>query len=158
MPATTASPTTSTSITTMSRTPSARRPAPGPPFGVALLTLRLVDSSRTIRLPAGRVEPRPLITILRYPVRAHCPCPLIVFGHGFAVTPAPYAALLRAWTRAGYVVAAPIFPLGNADAPGGPNESDLVNQPGDMSFIITRLSSVFPRLIDRHRVAVAGQS
>ena len=57
MPATTASPTTSTSITTMSRTPSARRPAPGPPFGVALLTLRLVDSSRTIRLPAGRVDP-----------------------------------------------------------------------------------------------------
>ena len=67
------------------------------------------------------------------------PFPLIVFGHGFAVTPAPYAALLRAWARAGYVVAAPVFPLGNANAPGGPNERDLVNQPRDMSFVITRI-------------------
>ena len=63
----------------------------------------------------------------------------MVFGHGFSVTPAPYARLLQAWARAGYVVAAPVFPLENANAPGGPNESDLVNQPRDMSVVITRL-------------------
>jgi hypothetical protein len=61
----------------------------------------------------------------------------VIFGHGFAVTPGIYTPLLQYWARAGYVVAAPIFPLGNANAPGGPNESDLVNQPRDMSFVIT---------------------
>jgi hypothetical protein len=41
--------------------------------------------------------------------------------------PATYASLLLAWARAGYVVAAPVFPLTNASAPGGANESDLVS-------------------------------
>jgi hypothetical protein len=50
-------------------------------------------------------------------------------------TPPP----LRAWARGGYVVAALIFPLENARAPGGPNEADLVNQPRDMSFVISRM-------------------
>jgi predicted dienelactone hydrolase len=91
--------------------------------------------------------------------------PLIVFGHGFAVTPAPYAALLRAWARAGYIVAAPVFPLGNANAPGGPNESDIVNQPGDMSAVISHLLAAgrsrtgpFHGVINPHEIAVAGQS
>jgi dienelactone hydrolase len=90
---------------------------------------------------------------------------MIVFGHGFAVTPAPYAALLRAWARAGYVVAAPVFPLGNANAPGGPDERDLVNQPRDMSFVITGLeadaaagSGFLAGRIDPRRIAVSGQS
>jgi predicted dienelactone hydrolase len=99
---------------------------------------RFVDDSRTIRLPDGRRVPRSLETVVRYPA-AGGSYPLIVFGHGFALTPARYAGLLRAWTEAGYVVAAPVFPLGNAAAPGGPNESDLINQPKDMSFVISRL-------------------
>jgi fermentation-respiration switch protein FrsA (DUF1100 family) len=88
-----------------------------------------------------------------------------VFGHGFAVTPAPYAQLLRAWARAGYIVAAPIFPLENANAPGGPDESDLVHQPRDMSFVIDSLltlaanrSSFLSRLIASGKIAVTGQS
>lgn len=93
------------------------------------------------------------------------PFPLIVFGHGFASTPATYARLLRAWAAAGYVVAAPVFPLGNANAPGGPDEQDIVNQPGDMSFAITRLlalsgdsASPLYGVVDPARIAVAGQS
>jgi dienelactone hydrolase len=120
--------------------------------------LTLVDRSRAIRLPSGSSEPRVLRTLLRYPLGAGCPCPLVVFGHGFAVTPAPYAALLRSWVRAGFVVAAPVFPIENADAPGGPNEADLVNQPRDISFVITQLTARYPRLIDPRRVAAAGQS
>jgi dienelactone hydrolase len=120
--------------------------------------LTLVDHSRQVTLPSGARVPRTLVTVLRYPLGAPCPCPLVVFGHGFAVTPAPYAQLLRAWARAGYVVAAPVFPLGNARAPGGPDESDLINQPGDMSFVITRLTAGHERLVDPRRIAVAGQS
>jgi dienelactone hydrolase len=130
------------------------RPKPHAPYAVAERTVTLVDAARGRRL----------VTIVRYP-KAPGPFPLIVFGHGFAVTPSPYAALLRAWARAGYVVAAPVFPLGNANAPGGPNEQDLVNQPKDMSFVITSLvadsaarSGFLSHLVNPRRIAVSGQS
>jgi pimeloyl-ACP methyl ester carboxylesterase len=137
-------------------------PSPGQGFGVRLF--RFVDRSRTIRLPNGKRVPRSLETIVRYPATGG-PDPLIVFGHGFALTPAPYNGLLRAWTRAGYVVAAPWFPLENRDAPGGPNESDLVNQPRDVTFLISRLlalnvrpSGVLEGRINPSQIAVAGHS
>ncbi len=88
-----------------------------------------------------------------------------MFGHGLNATPGVYAPLLQAWARAGYVVAAPIFPLSNADAPGGANEADIVNQPADMSFVMTRILAaaaadhgILSGLVDPHEVAVAGQS
>jgi dienelactone hydrolase len=123
-----------------------------------------VDHSRTITLPDGRRAPRRLETVVRYPEvgGSH---PLIVFAHGFTLTPARYKDLLEAWAAAGYVVAAPVFPLTNANAPGGPNEADLVNQPRDMTLVITRLltlnarpGSVLDGKIDASRIAVAGQS
>jgi fermentation-respiration switch protein FrsA (DUF1100 family) len=129
--------------------------------------LRFVDRSRTIKLPHGKREPRPVTTDIWYPPArdGSGPFPLVVFGHGFASTPATYVRLLRAWARAGYVVAAPIFPLGNANAPGGPDEQDIVNQPADMSFVVTRLialsgngSSSLYGLVDSTRIAFAGQS
>ena len=99
------------------------------------------------------------------PQRAAEPFPLVVFGHGFTLTPAPYSRLLEAWARAGFVVAAPRFPLENAQAPGGPDESDLINQPADMSFVISKLLSASSRpggqlqgLIDPQRIAVSGHS
>lgn len=129
--------------------------------------LRLVDRSRAIRLPNGRRVSRPVTTYLWYPPSADnvTPRPLVVFGHGFATTPFRYRRLLRAWAAAGYLVAAPVFPLGNAHAPGGPDESDIVNQPRDLSFVISRLlaasespTSPLHGLVDRGRIAVAGQS
>jgi fermentation-respiration switch protein FrsA (DUF1100 family) len=133
-----------------------------------------------VTLPNGRSVPRSLTTIIRYPAlghpsrharpgaapaRAAGPFPLIVFAHGYAVTPSTYDRLLQAWARAGYVVAAPIFPLTNANAPGGPNESDLVNQPRDMSFVISRMlirsagrGRLLSGMIDPHEIAVSGQS
>ncbi len=149
-------------------------------FAVGLRVLRLVDTSRTIELPNGSSEPRTLVTEVRYPAlgapdrtdllnapaaRADGPFPLVIFGHGFAVTPALYARLLQSWARAGYVVAAPVFPLENADAPGGPDESDLVNQPADMRFVISQMLALssasagpLAGLLDPARIAVAGQS
>lgn len=129
--------------------------------------LHLVDTSREIRLPSGRRIPRPVTTYLWYPpdVAATSPRPLVVFGHGFATTPFRYERLLRAWAAAGYLVAAPLFPLGNANAPGGPDENDIVNQPRDLSFVISRLlaasaspASPLHGLVDPTRIAVAGQS
>ena len=153
---------------------------PRPPFAVGLRIVRLVDHSRHIRLPSGASVPRGLVTYVRYPAlgppsakerrnappqRAAEPFPLVVFGHGFELTPAPYSRLLEAWARAGFVVAAPRFPLENAHAPGGPDESDLINQPADMSFVISKLLSASSRpggqlqgLIDPQRIAVSGHS
>jgi dienelactone hydrolase len=142
--------------------------------------MRIVDGTRSIRLPSGETVPRTLETYVRYPAlasatdsdrpnapaaRAAGPFPLVVFGHGFAVTPALYASMLRAWVRAGYVVAAPVFPLANAHAPGGPDESDLPNQPADLRLVISRLlaagnasSGPLSGLINERQIAVAGQS
>jgi fermentation-respiration switch protein FrsA (DUF1100 family) len=128
---------------------------------VRLRILRLVDTSRRAHFRNGTSGPRVLITSVRYPTRGQAPFPLIVFAHGFAVTPEIYSRLLDAWTLAGYVVAAPVFPVENADAPGGPDESDLPNQPGDMSFVVSRLTgpaSPLHGLIDPRRIAFAGQS
>jgi pimeloyl-ACP methyl ester carboxylesterase len=131
---------------------------------VEIHVFHFVDTSRTIRLPNGRSIPRPLETVVRYPTTPgrH---PLIVFGHGFTLTPSDYSQLLNAWAIAGYVVAAPVFPLGNANAPGGPNESDIINQPRDMSVVITKLLALnartggaFAGKIDPSKIAVAGHS
>jgi dienelactone hydrolase len=151
-----------------------------PAAAVGLRVLRLVEETSSISLPGGRSAPRTLVTYVRYPAlaaagkldainappaRAAGPLPLIVFGHGFAVTPSIYARLLQSWARAGYVVAAPLFPLERAGAPGGPDESDLINQPADMSFVISRLlaasaagSGPLSGLLDPARIAVSGQS
>lgn len=139
------------------------RPTAGAPVG--LRVFRFVDHGRLAVFRDGARRPRTLVTYVRYPRSGTRPFPLIVFGHGFAVLPGLYAKLLDAWTRAGYVVASPVFPVENAHAPGGPDESDLSNQPGDMSFVISRLLAAtadaggpLHGLIDPARVAVAGQS
>ena len=145
-------------------------------YAVGVKVLVLIDRSRSVVL-SGRSGPRVLVTDVWYPAAAAAdrpgaplasadrPFPLIVFGHGFTQTPAPYAALLRSWAAAGYVVAAPVFPLENAAAPGGPDETDLVHQPADVSFVITRLLGLSARRagfwsqsIDARRIAVAGHS
>lgn len=136
---------------------------------VRALKLRLVDRRRAVARPGGTSDVRRLTTTVRYPEAAdgarRGPYPLIVFAHGFAQLPSRYAPLLRTWTRAGYVVAAPEFPGESARAPGGPNRADLVNQPADMRFAITMLlrasaagDGPLSGLIDRRRIAVAGHS
>jgi dienelactone hydrolase len=151
-----------------------------PPFAVGKIVVRYTDPTRFVRYPGQSPQPRPIVTVIRYPAvgdpsgvdlrsavpaMSSGPFPLIVFGHGFNVTPAIYARLLQAWVRAGYVVAAPIFPLSNANAPGGADESDIVNQPADMSFVITRMLAagraphgILSRLLEPHEIAVSGQS
>jgi fermentation-respiration switch protein FrsA (DUF1100 family) len=130
------------------------------------------DPSRTVTLPSGQVVPRLVRTIVLYPRLASTgpgapirrSFPLIVFGHGFALSPQPYHLLLDRWARAGYVVAAPIFPLENARALGGPNEHDLANEPGDFRLVIDGMlklsaaSGPLARLVSAHEIAVAGHS
>lgn len=122
-----------------------------------VVEFHFVDASRTAHFANGHVASRRLNTYVRIPA-GRGPFPLVVFGHGFASTPARYGVLLDAWARAGYIVAAPLFPVENANAPGGPDERDIVNQPGDMSFVITRLLQMPSLHIAPGEIAVAGQS
>jgi predicted dienelactone hydrolase len=150
-----------------SASPAAPAPArPHRPFAVAFRRIVVVDRPRTVRRRDGRVVPRTLVTDVRYPAAAvGRPYPLVVFGHGFDLLPSTYARLMDAWARAGYVVAAPAFPLERANAPGGPDESDLSNQPADVSCVITRLLRLSAArrgplrgLIDPHAIAAGGHS
>jgi fermentation-respiration switch protein FrsA (DUF1100 family) len=132
-----------------------------PDGGVRVRVLRFVDRSRAAHFSDGTSGPRVLITQVRVPANASGRLPLVVFAHGFALTPDDYARLLAAWTSAGYVVAAPVFPVENADARGGPSQRDLVNEPRDLSFVLSRLvarDSPVRNLIDVRHVAFAGQS
>jgi dienelactone hydrolase len=159
---------------------STATPRSGRPFAVGLRTLRVVDDSRRVRQRDGRVVARTLVTEVRYPAlgtpsagdahgapaaRTGGPFPLVVFGHGFGLLPSTYTLLLRAWARAGFVVAAPAFPLQRGTAPGGPVESDIVNQPADVRFLISALlrDSAAGRgplhgLLDPREIAVGGHS
>ena len=93
------------------------------------------------------------------------PLPLIAFGPGFMQCGKPYSRLLRAWASAGYVVEVVNFPLSDCHA-AAPTEADMVNQPADMTYAITRLlrlraSSRGPLRalrVSPHQIGVAGQS
>ena len=87
---------------------------------VARRVFRFADHTRLVHFRNGTTASRVLVTYVRYPRNGDGgPYPLVVFGHGFAATPGLYAPLLDAWAKAGYVVAAPLFPAENANAPGG---------------------------------------
>ena len=136
--------------------------------GIGKMVVALTDRRRRIRHRDGTVEPRRLVTILRYPTRSlpvARPLPLVVFAHGFDLTPQSYRSLLHTWTAAGFVTAAPVMPGESATAPGGPDRADLVNEPADLRFVIDRLLAASRRptsplhgLIDPRRIAVAGHS
>src|SRR5205807_9144671 len=107
-------------------------------------------------------EPGPAPRPSAPPVTGVGPFPLVLFAPGSGGAPAEFRALLGSWAEAGYVVAAPEFPLTGAHAPGGSVVADYVNQPGDVSFVIDRLLRAPPveltGLVDGGRVGLAGHS
>jgi predicted dienelactone hydrolase len=151
------------------------------PFAVGYHEYEFVDTSRPT--PANGDVPakstRTLLTRVYYPADGGAsdtevldatklagagPFPLIVFSHGLGAVAEVYRGLLHAWAQAGYVVAAPNFPLSNARAEGGPVAADYVNQPGDVSFVIDRMLDLgasggdFAGLIAAEHIGTAGQS
>jgi predicted dienelactone hydrolase len=91
--------------------------------------------------------------------------PLFVWAHGRDATVDYFDSLLRGWAARGYVVAAPTFPLTHLGTAGGSVFDDYVNQPADVSFVISRILALdgphgtqHPGLVDRHRIAVGGHS
>jgi alpha-beta hydrolase superfamily lysophospholipase len=165
--------------------PRAKAPAPKANFGpyaVGVRTETFVDSSRRTD-PSNGAPGKPsrtLRTLVLYPAQGEAsdrdvpdappaadagPFPLIEFSHGFTASGPAYTLLLRQFAAAGYVVAAPTFPLSSGGSPGGPNVNDYRNQPADVSFVISEMlrlnddaSSPLQGLIDPDNVAAAGHS
>jgi predicted dienelactone hydrolase len=88
-------------------------------------------------------------------------------AHGFGGLPEKFDAFAHTVAAAGFVVAAPAFPLTNDGAPGGHNAglSDYVHQPADLSYVLTQLlqaptnvTDALARSIDADHVAVLGHS
>ena len=113
------------------------------------------------------------MTQIRYPLArpaagrapARGPFPLLMFAPGFMQCGGPYSRLLHAWASAGYVVAVVNFPRTDCRAGAAAYEPDLVNQPADMTFVLSRLLALsrkprglFSGLLDGHQIAAAGQS
>jgi dienelactone hydrolase len=138
---------------------------------VARITLTLIDASRPTPVNGSYAGApvRTLETVVSYPTRgARAPegrLPLVVFATGYGGTATNYTGLYDHWVTAGYVVAAPGFPLSREDAPGGTTGADLASQAGDVAFVtseILRLTrtkgSRLHGLVNADRVALAGKS
>ena len=148
-----------------SSAPSERRdppPAGDQRLDVRATTVTLVDDSRTTPATAGAAErpTRELATHLYEPSGAG-PYPLIVFAHGLNGHPRKFTTLHRAWAAAGYIVAAPSFPVSNDLAPGGGDFIDTAQQPADMGFVLDRLladDTPLTAAVDRDRIGAGGLS
>lgn len=134
-------------------TTTAPVPTPAAPGGVGVRVLTLVDPSRTTgaRGSHGELPDRTLTVTVRYPdgtpagpdedpdAEPYGPAPLVVFAHGFDVSQATYAPLLHDLAAAGFVVAAPEFPLSSSTLPGAAVEGDEAEQARDVSFVVDQL-------------------
>jgi predicted dienelactone hydrolase len=86
--------------------------------------------------------------------------PLVVFAHGYQLGPGSYQHLIGVLASAGYVVAAPSFPLADASVAGGNlDRGDIPNQSADLSFVIDQvLSGPLAASVDASHMGAVGHS
>jgi dienelactone hydrolase len=124
---------------------------------------------------AGTAIPtRYLLMEIRYPLAgppskthrpAPGPLPMIVFAPGFMQCGLHYFDMLKYWATAGYVVAVVNFPKSDCKVGNAATESDMINQPYDVSYAITTLLAMskakhglFAGLLAPSKIGIAGQS
>jgi predicted dienelactone hydrolase len=150
---------------TIPATSTTSTPAPPPPptaargLPVATTTVRLVDRSRpTVSHGRQLAATRTLTTTVVAPTTGG-PYPLVLFAHGYQLGPAAYAHLIGVVAAAGYVVAAPSFPLADAAVGGAAiDRGDIPNQSGDLRFVADQLTGDVAGRIDGARVGALGHS
>jgi predicted dienelactone hydrolase len=158
-----------------------KAPRPAKTYGVGRTDITLVDPGR--RTPADRAtkapakDDRTLPTVILYPTDtatddasttdhpvAAGRFPLVVFSHGVTASGPAYVGLLKKVAAQGYIVALPTYPL-TSGAGGWSNLTQVQQQPGDVSFIITKLlaesasgKGLLAGHLDPNEVAAAGHS
>lgn len=145
---------------------SQARFTPGP-HRVVSEDFHAVDSGRDT--PANRGIPghagRDLKGTIWRPDALQAPGPLLVHSHGFTSTHLEALYLAKFLASHGYTVVAVDYPLTSYTTEGQPLVTDVVNQPGDVSFIIDTLlerndnpNDPLYGTIDPRRIAVSGIS
>ena len=148
-------------------------------YAVGMTSRTFVDSSRPTE---GVASNRTLLTAIYYPAQGpptgqtvqnappntkDGPYPLILFSHGLGARGVSYQDIIKTWVSAGYIVAAPDYPLSNQNAPGGAQFgraiADTKNQPADASFVINEVIQLDKQRkqlggIDVKRIGAAGHS
>lgn len=184
-----------TSYTTGGSTTSTTAAARPSAYEVGIETFDWVDHSRVTLNPADPGGPgtagRVLTTQIRYPTvrgsatgetpgaapaTADGPFPVVLFAHGYDLSPSYYEALLDAWVRAGFIVVSPVFPDENTatvNADGGPYSTegidaqyDVENEPGDLAYVLGQFDSLVAKgsgsrlsgMAETSAVVLAGQS
>jgi predicted dienelactone hydrolase len=159
--------------------------APIGKYAVGMISETFVDRSRPTDANGDSVPAQPartLLTAIYYPTSGaptdkpaenapanskNGPYPLLLFSHGLGARGVFYEDVIKTWVSAGYVVAAPDYPLSNNKTPGGVNFGraigDTKNQPADATFVIDeviKLDKQGKRLggIDAKRIGAAGHS
>jgi dienelactone hydrolase len=143
---------------------------PGTPAGATTVTETLVDRTRGTEAAGGS----PALDCRVLPVEVHVPAPdpaapaphpLLLVVHGRDGNPARLRLLFDAWVAAGYVVAAPTFPITRKDTDDKPLGEDVGEQAHDVSFVLNQLlaqdrdpSSPLAGVVDPSRIGAAGMS
>ena len=93
------------------------------------------------------------------------PYPLVVYAHGYMSQYKEGEYILDFLASHGYVAVSVDFPLSNGSSPGGAVLSDIVNQPGDVSFLIDQMLARTKQVdnllygrVDGDRIAALGLS
>ena len=147
------------------------------PMSIGLTTFTFVDNSRPT--PANGTYAgapnRTLVTQVWYPTaqvggsETDAPLapghyPLVIHSHGFMDSNDGESYLGEHLASYGYIVAAPDFPLSQANAPGNPTIDDTANQPLDDTFVIDQLlttsgpTAAIAASIDPDRIVASGLS
>lgn len=150
-------------------------------FAVGTTRRALMDRTRPTPAHGGAPQQpqRDLPTLLLYPAVGTPgggpvegaepiggPWPLIVFSHGSTRSGVDYVKTLSVWASAGYIVAAPDYPLSHTGVPGGTDYGESPSQAHDVAFVIDQLSAAAKggddRVLDGRlisgAVGIAGQS
>jgi len=117
---------------------------------------------------------RHLLTQIWYPLAgnpksttrpAPGPFPVIGFAPGFMQCGGPYGDLLKYWASAGYVIVTVDFPHADCEVGSAATESDLLNEPYDMSYDLARVLALsasghglLAGLLNGSELGIAGQS
>jgi predicted dienelactone hydrolase len=150
-----------------------QKPVAAEPTRIGAFAIGRTELAGIARPVSGVPSRRPLPTTVWYPAvghgggqppdRARAPYPLLVFSEGYDSSVGMYSYLLESLASAGFVVAAPTYP--DTDRSGPLNESDIVNHPADLRYVIGSLlergshpGSPLSGLIAANEVGVLGQS
>jgi dienelactone hydrolase len=175
---------TATATTAAASVGTAPGAAPPDEYGVGVIDTTYVDTSRpTAPFDGSPGAPsRTLPTAIYYPsltqgsggwgndavanaepASALGPFPLLVFASGIGSNgPADFEEF-EYYVKAGYVVAAPTFPITSQMDPAAAN--DVVNEPGDISFVLTQVlkdartrGNALRGLVKRRQLGLIGRS